>query len=76
MDEVGFGTHEWDGYQVILEMLDDAHERTLRGTSETPIGNREGSVAYLIDRLLHQAVAIDDEGRAIYDPSSGRREKN
>jgi hypothetical protein len=69
MDEAGFGTHEWDAYEVILEILEDAHERTLRGTGETPIGNREGSAAYLIDRILRRAVTIDEEGRAIYDPS-------
>jgi hypothetical protein len=73
MDEVGFGTHEWDAYEVILEILDDAHERTLRGTGETLIGNREGSAAYLIDRILRRAVTIDDEGRAIYDPSTVSR---
>jgi hypothetical protein len=69
MDAVGFGTADWDGYEVILEMIDDAHERDRRGNSESTIGDREESAAYLIDRILHQAVTIDQVGRAIFDPS-------
>ncbi len=73
MDDVGFGTHEWDGYEAILEMLDDAHERSMRGTGESTIPSRQGSAAYLIDRVLRRAVTLDEEGRAIYDPSTVSR---
>ncbi len=73
MDDVGFGTHEWDGYEAILEMLDDAHEQSMRGTGESTIASRQGSAAYLIDRVLRRAVTLDEEGRAIYDPSTVSR---
>ena len=69
MDEARFGTTEWDGYEAILEMLDDAHERSLRGNSERPIADREESANYLIDRILNQAATVDEQGRGIFEPS-------